>query len=141
MTPELEPGGLGHELLLEWAPWARDERRERESWCAEWSARPRIERGYDGDAPPNFWIVDRILAPLKRDKSVYWTVCAHWYLGEESYARITEKLGRDWPEKRIRLNLVCLGELVAREYLDFKQLRTIVSADERSPRSPVTFVA
>jgi hypothetical protein len=29
-------------------------------------------------------------------------------------------LGYHWPEKRVRLNLVCFAELVGREYLDFK---------------------
>jgi hypothetical protein len=118
---ELEPSGLGHDLLMDWAPWARDDRREGPSWSAEWSGRPRIDHEYGGDPPEDFWIVDKIVAPHRRDDTTYWQVASSWYLGEKSYSQITRDLGPQWPEKRIRLNLVCFAELVAREYLDFKE--------------------
>ena len=119
-SSELEPSGLGHDLLLEWAPWAREDRDERHSW----HVKPRVDHGYHGDPPDDFWIVEKILAPLKRDRTVYWRMAAQWYLGEKSYAQITLDMGPNWPEKRIRLNLVCLCELVQREYLDFKEEAT-----------------
>jgi hypothetical protein len=119
--PEFEPSGLGHDLLLDWAPWARDDRREEPSWSAEWSGRPRIDHEYGGDPPEDFWIVDKIVAPQRRDGTTYWHVASRFYLGEKSYAQITIDLGKNWPEKRVRLNLVCFAELVGREYLDFKE--------------------
>lgn len=137
MTPELEPSGLGHDLLLAWAPWARNEG----DGQASWSVRPRIEKGYDGDPPDDFWIVEKILAPQKVLGSVYWKMAAHWYLGEKTFAQITLDLGPNWPEKRIRLNLVCLCELVAREYLDFREVERKLRPRRTGPHSPVKFVA
>lgn len=137
---DLEPSGLGNDLLIDWAPWAREDRREDPSWSAEWSGRPRIDHEYGGDPPDDFWIVEKILAPQRVLRSVYWTICAHWYLGEKSYAQIARDLGKNWPEKRIRLNLVCLCELVAREYLDFRDAERIVQRRRVGPHSPVRFV-
>jgi hypothetical protein len=106
--PEFEPSGLGHDLLLDWAPWARDDRREEPSWSAEWSGRPRIDHEYGGDPPEDFWIVDKIVAPQRRDGTTYWHVASRFYLGEKSYAQITIDLGKNWPEKRVRFNLIVL---------------------------------
>ena len=134
---ELEPSGLGNDLLVEWAPWARDDAEDRHSW----SVKPRVDHGYHGDPPDNFWITDKIVAPHRRDKSVYWLIVSRWYLGEKSYAQITLDLGRHWPEKRIRLNLVSFCELVQREFLDIREVdRARMRAAECKPRSPVVFV-
>ncbi len=127
MNVELEPSGLGHDLLVEWSPWARDDSEGRHSW----HVKPRVDHGYHGDPPENYWLVDKIVAPHRRDRSVYWLVVSRWYLGEKSYAQIALDLGPHWPEKRIRLNLVCFCELVAREFLDMRARRNvrIVSAE------------
>jgi hypothetical protein len=115
--PELEPSGLGHDLLLDWAPWARDDGDERHSWAVK----PRIDHGHHGTPPDEFWIVDKIVAPQRRDGTTYWHVASRFYLGEKSYAQITIDLGKNWPEKRVRFNLMCFAEMVGREYLDFKE--------------------
>lgn len=134
MTPDLEPSGLGHDLLTSWAPWVREDKDP----SLRWTCGPRVVRGYHGDWPLEVQITDKILAPLRRDKSVYWTMAAHWYIGEKTFTQITRDLGPQWPEKRIRLNLVCLCELVSREYLDSREFfRARIRAGECHPRSPV----
>lgn len=110
---EFRPQGLGHELLLEWAPWARDDSDgERHSWALK----PRVDPGYHGDPPPNFWVVDKIVAPHRRDKSPYWLVCGAFYLGERAEWEIAKTLG--WSEQRVLMNLAAFCCLIEREYLD-----------------------
>lgn len=111
----LIPQGLGHDLLTTWAPWARDDRDERHSWAVK----PRVMRGYWGNPPDEYWIVDKIVAPHRRDGKPHWRLVARWYLGEKSAHQISMELGRkDWPEKRVLMNLVIFCSLVEREYLD-----------------------
>lgn len=112
----VELGGMGHDLLCIWAPWARDDNEGGHSWAMG----PRVAKGYHGDPPDEFWIVDKIVAPHRRDKSVYWNVTSRFYLGERSFTEIRIELGPSWPEKRIRFNLAIFCSLVEREYRDWK---------------------
>lgn len=107
--------GLGHELLLEWAPWARDDR-DGESWGQ--SVGPRVARGYHGDPPKNFFVVDKIVAPHRVEKSSYWIVVSMFYLGERAEWEIARELG--WSEQRVLMNLAAFGGLVEREFRDLR---------------------
>lgn len=114
-TTELKLEGFGHELLENWAPWARDDSEGHHSWNMKTST----GRGYWGDPPDEYWIVDKIVAPHRRDKSNYWLCVSRYYLGERALWEITKELGYHWPEKRVLLNLVAFGALVEREYRDY----------------------
>lgn len=109
---EIKLEGLGHELLLNWAPWARDDSEERHSW----SVRPRVDRGYHGDPPDQFWVVDKIVGPHRRDRTPYWNVVSRWYLGEVAMHLIVKEMG--WSETRVMMNLVAFASMVEREYRD-----------------------
>jgi hypothetical protein len=134
---ELEPSGLGHDLLLEWAPWAENDRDERHSWAVK----PRVDRGHHGTPPDAYWVVDRILAPHHRDKSITWRLVVRWYVDKKSYQQITLDLGQSWPEKRIRLSLVQIATMVEREYLDIRDDLLRIRRVRCGVRSPVTSVA
>ena len=129
MRETLEPNGLGHELLLEWAPWARDDNDDgkRQAWASD----QRVERGYHGDPPENFWIVDKVVAPQRKDRTVFWTVTAMYYLGERSPYQIAKILGSEWSERRVLLNLCGFGALVEREWRDYTDARRVVIAPAR----------
>jgi hypothetical protein len=137
MTPDLEPSGLGHDLLTEWAPWANDDREDRHSW----SVKPRIDRGYHGTPPDNYWVTDKILAPHRVDKDIYWRLVARWYLDGKTYDQITRDLGPSWPEKRIALSLVQICAKVEREFLDIRDAVLKIRRVKVGPRSPVRIIA
>lgn len=122
----LEPEGLGHELLLEWAPWARD---DNEGGGHSWSVKPRVDPGYHGDPPDNFWVVDKIIAPHRRDRSSYWKIVGGVYLGERACWEIADLLG--WSETRVRMNLLAFCALVEREYRDYTESRRVVITPAR----------
>src|SRR5690606_38995751 len=125
----LELQGLGHELLLAWAPWARDDAEGKHSW----NVRPRVDRGYHGDPPREFFVVDKIVAPFRlaairvkrfpwqardQDKwdALWWEVASRYYLGEQDPGMMAEQMG--WSEQRVLANLVAFGALVEREFRD-----------------------
>jgi hypothetical protein len=125
----LEPQGMGHELLVEWAPWARDDNDgERKSWAVK----PRIDHGYHGDPPENFWIVDKIVAPHRRDRSAYWKAVSGFYLGERAPWEIASLLGPAWNERRVLVNIVEFGALVEREWRDYTESRRVVITRARN---------
>lgn len=74
----LEPQGLGHDLLVEWAPWQREDRDGK----ASWSVKPRIARGYHGDPPDRVNRVDKIVARIRLEQPTYYRVIARYYLDE-----------------------------------------------------------
>jgi len=113
----VEPDGLGHELLIAWAPWARDDRDESHSW----SVQPRLDPGYHGDPPAEFFVVDKIVAPHRRDKTNYWHVVGRYYLGESEPRWIAKEL--DWSVSRVLMNLCAFSALVEREYRDFVDIQ------------------
>lgn len=112
---EIRLEGLGHELLLEWAPWARDDNEGKHSWAVK----PRVQAGYHGDPPERFFVVDKIVAPHRRDRSNYWQVVGAFYLGERAEWEIAKELG--WSEQRVLMNLAAFCGLVEREYLDMRR--------------------
>ena len=114
---DLAPSGLGHELLLEWAPWARDDGDGR----ASWNVKPRVDHAYWGDPPDNYWIVDKIVAPHRRDRNDYWNVVARFYLAEHEPWEIARMLG--WSELRVRTVLCVFCGVVEREFNDVKGKR------------------
>ena len=73
---DLEPEGLGHELLREWAPWAREDA----EGGASWAIKPRVERGYHGDPPDRVMLVDKIVARMRAEHHSYYRVIARYYL-------------------------------------------------------------
>ena len=74
----LEPQGLGHDLLLEWAPWYREDREGGHSW----SVRPRIDKGFHGTPPERVHRVEKIVAKIKIEHRQYYSVIARYYLDE-----------------------------------------------------------
>jgi hypothetical protein len=74
----LEPEGLGHDLLTEWAPWQREDGES----GASWSVKPRIDRGYHGDPPDRVMVVDKIVARIRMDHHNYYRVISRYYLDE-----------------------------------------------------------
>ena len=117
---ELEICGLGHDLLYAWAPWARDDHEgERKSWAVK----PRVDHGYHGDPPKNFFIVDKIVAPHRVQKDAYWRVTSAFYLGERSIWEIADLLG--WSEERVQVNIVVFCGLVEREWRDYTDARRV----------------
>lgn len=113
---ELALEGLGHDLLEAWAPWARDDRGE---GSHSWSVKPRIDRGYHGNPPDDFWVVDKIVAPQRRDKTNAWAVVSRFYLGEQDEGMIARDLV--WSAARVRMNLLAFCGLVEREYRDWHE--------------------
>jgi len=75
---KLEPEGLGHDLLLEWAPWYREDGEGGHSWAVK----PRIDRGYHGDPPERVHRVERIVAKIKVEHHAYYRVIARYYLDQ-----------------------------------------------------------
>lgn len=74
----LEPRGLGHDLLTEWAPWVREDREGRHSW----HVKPRVDRGYHGMPPDRVLKVDKIVARIRLEYPTYYRVIARYYLDE-----------------------------------------------------------
>lgn len=109
---DIEPKGLGHDLLEAWAPFARDDGEGRESW----NVKPRIGKGYWGDPPDEYWIVEKIVAPHRASNNDFWRLVSRRYLGEKDYWLIAKDL--DKPEWWVRSILCWATELVRREYLD-----------------------
>jgi hypothetical protein len=132
-TRELELHGMGHELLIEWAPWARD---DNDGQRASWSVKPRVDPGYHGDPPDNFFVVDKIVAPHRRDKSSYWKAVSAYYLGERPPWEIASTLGPSWDERRVLYNLIAFGALVEREWRDYTAARRVVITRARYFRKP-----
>lgn len=119
---DLEPHGLGHELLLEWAPWARDDNEgERKSWAV----RPRVDHGYHGDPPDRFFIVDKIVAPHRVQKDSYWKCVSAYYLGERCALEIASGMP-GWSERAVLANIIGFGALVEREFRDYTDARRVV---------------
>jgi hypothetical protein len=123
MREILQPEGLGHELLVEWAPWARD---DKDGERASWAVKPRVDPGYHGDPPTNFFIVDKIVAPHRRDKSTHWRTVSAYYLGERPPWEIASLLGPRWDERSVMANIMQFGALVEREWRDYTDARRVL---------------
>lgn len=132
---DLEPNGLGHDLLTEWAPWARD---DKDGEKASWSVKPRVDPGYHGDPPNTFFVVDKIVAPHRRDKSVHWKTVSAYYLGERAPWEIAGLLGPRWSERDVLSNIVAFGALVEREFRDYTESRRVLIARARNKREGAT---
>ena len=74
----LEPEGLGHDLLTEWAPWMREDGEGKHSWHIT----ERVDRGYHGDPPDRVVRVDKIVARIKLEQPAYYRVIARYYLDD-----------------------------------------------------------
>lgn len=122
----MEPDGMGHELLLEWAPWARD---DNEGENHSWSVKPRVDPGYHGDPPERFFIVNRIVAEHKREQAHFWAVVSRWYLGEQPVWLICRELDR--PEWWVMQKACWASDLVGREFRDYTEHRRVVITPAR----------
>ena len=109
---KLHPEGLGHDLLLEWAPWMREDRDGK----ASWSVKQRLDPSYHGDPPDRVMLVDKIVARHRLENPSYWRVTAAYYLGEKAPWQIAKDMR--WPESRVLTNLLSFCGLVEREYRD-----------------------
>lgn len=109
----LEPSGLGHDLLLDWAPWVRDDRDDRTSW----NVKPRVSKGYQGDMPRNVQIVDKIVARQRLQNHTDWRVVARYYLDQQEVWQVARDLR--WAENRVRVRLLAVCGLVEREFRDY----------------------
>lgn len=104
--------GLGHELLLEWAPWVRDDNEGR----ASWAVKPRVGKAYHGDMPRRIAFVDKIVATHRREHPPYWRAVSRYYLGQRALWEIARDLG--WSEERVLTTLIVFCGVVEREYND-----------------------
>lgn len=104
--------GLGHELLLEWSPWARDDREEGHSW----HVRPRVDRGFHGTPPDRVMRVDKIVARIRIEHPPYYRVVARYYLDELQPWQMTQVLGQT--QGWIRTMLLAACGLVELRYRD-----------------------
>lgn len=86
----LEPEGLGHDLLCEWAPWMRDDH-EGPSWGQ--SVGPRAVKGYHGDPPERVRFVDKIVARMRGEQPPYYRVVKKYYLGDKLFWQIAREEG------------------------------------------------
>lgn len=109
----LYPSGLGHDLLCEWALFARD---DREEGAASWSVKPRVDRGWHGDPPDRWYDVNRIISRLLKDHPDYRKVVKPFYLGERAPWEIARQIGRS--EQGVLVTLCHVVALVEREYRD-----------------------
>lgn len=107
------PKGLGHDLLIRWAPWARDDSDNRHSW----NVKPRVASAYKGDPPDEYWIVDKIVAPHKRERDDFWRLVSRHYLGEMDFRMIARELKK--PEWWCRQVTCWACEIVRREFEDW----------------------
>jgi hypothetical protein len=114
----MELEGLGHELLMEWAPWARD---DGDGSRHSWALKPRVDPGYHGDPPKNFFVVDKIVAPHRVKKDTYWKAASAFYLGERGLPEIGRSLG--WSEGHVMTTLIVFAALVEREFRDYNDQR------------------
>ena len=113
MTEKMsEPKGLGNDLLIEYAHYARDDREGR----ASWSVKPRVDPGYHGDPPDSWYVVNRIVAQHKAENKDFWNVVSRWYLGEKPVWLIQREINK--PDWWIYSTLTWATNLVEREYLD-----------------------
>lgn len=110
----LEITGLGHDLLLEWGQWNRDDRDGR----ASWSAKPRVDPGHHGTPPERVEFVDKLIARHRLNYHDHWRVIAQYYLDDRETWEISRRMGRAWPERRVRTVLLAMCGLVEREYRD-----------------------
>jgi hypothetical protein len=124
----IEPEGVGHELLLRWAPWARDDGDGRQSW----NVKPRLESAYKGDPPEEFWLVEGVVAPHRRDRGDLWLLVSRFYLGEKAYDLIAKDLAK--PEWWVRQMLCWCCETVRREVDDARAATPPRRSRIRSPR-------
>lgn len=108
----LEPSGLGHDLLSEWATFSRDDGDGR----ASWSVKPRVDHAYHGDPPDRWYVVNRIVSRLLIRESVFRSVVKRYYLAELRPWEIAEITGRS--ERDVLTILLHVAGLVEREYRD-----------------------
>lgn len=114
MVEQLEPEGLGHELLEEWGQWMRDDRAGRESWAVK----PRIAAGYHGDPPDRVNFVDRLIAVHRLKYRDDWRVIAQFYLDDRRPWEIAGRMR--CAEGRVRAVLLHMCGMVEREYRDWR---------------------
>lgn len=106
----LEPQGLGHDLLVEWAPWTREDR----EGGASWSIKPRVDRGYHGMPPNRVLRVDKIVAGIRIEHPAYYRVIARYYLDELLPWQMAETLNAT--EGWVRTMLLAACGLVEMRY-------------------------
>ena len=118
MAVDVYPSGLGHDLLCEWAAFARD---DREDGSSSWSVKPRVDRGYHGDPPDRWYVVNRIVSRLLKDHDDYRKVVKPFYLGERAPWEIARSLGRS--EHGVLVTLLHVCGIVEREFNDMRGMR------------------
>jgi hypothetical protein len=115
----LEPQGLGHDLLTEWAPWYREDREGGHSWHVQ----ERVDRGYHGDPPERVHRVEKIVAKLKLTHHNYYRVIARYYLDQLLPHQIAPNLGIT--EGWCRSMLLAAGGLVEIRYKELAPQSTL----------------
>lgn len=113
-TQAIAPHGFGHELLTEWAPFARDDNEGRASWGSE----ERTSPGHHGTPPDRWYVVNRIVSRLLAAEREYKDVVKPYYLGERPAWEIARSLGRT--EIGVLATLWHVCSLVEREYSDWR---------------------
>lgn len=84
----LEPSGLGHDLLVEWAPWVREDNEGGHSW----HVKPRVDPGYHGDPPHRVNMTDKIVSRIRMEHRPYYSVISRYYLDQLQPWQMVEML-------------------------------------------------
>lgn len=115
MTERREPEGYGNELLWEWGAWNKDDGDGR----ASWSVKPRIGTVHAGVPPEKINVVDKILAPIKRDHKRTYAMVDQFYRREKALWQVGLAVDRSPAEVLDSLQRVAW--LVEREYNDWQK--------------------
>ena len=113
MAERREPEGYGNELLQEWGAWNKDDGEGRSSW----SVKPRIDPCTAGVPPGKINLVDKILAPIKRDHRRTYAMVDHFYRREKSLWQVALEVSRS--ENEVLDTLQRVAWLVEREISDY----------------------
>lgn len=111
---KLEPEGLGHDLLLAWAPWAREDRDP--LLYPRWAEGPRVDKGYHGDPPDSVNRTDKIVARIRLEHRQYYRVIARYYLDQLLPHQMALTLG--YTEGWTRTMILAACGLVEMRYRD-----------------------
>ena len=113
MTETLpDPYGKGHDMLVEWGIWTRDDR----EGGASWSVRPRVDPTHGGEPPEFVFWLDKIIAKRKLKVHGDYGIIARYYLSDLTAWQIARE--RKWSENRVKGAIQAFCGLVEREWED-----------------------
>ena len=113
MTETLpDPYGKGHDMLVEWGIWTRDDR----EGGASWSVKPRLDKCTKGEPPDSVVWLDKLIAKHKLRSHNDWRVLAQYYMDDRAIWEVAKRM--KWADDRVRGLLLAFCGLVEREWED-----------------------